>query len=193
MQINIDLLDLHTVDKAIRQIEEYQKHVKSLIPEFLKRCAESVRDLANKKLESIGYEGELVSAIQNSWSIKDDDGIVMLINSHDKAVYIEFGTGIKGETNSHKQASQADYRYDVKNHGIKGWNFVYDPTVGLDVLGLEEENFTRLTKGKKAGMVIVHTIGTPASMFLYQAASDFVNYKLYKRIWNELARGKQWT
>lgn len=190
MQINIDLLDLRTVDKAIKQIEEYHKRVQKLIPEFLKRCAEAVRDLANRRLEGIGYDSELVSQIKNSWSIKDDDGIVTLVNLHDKAVYIEFGTGIMGETNSHEQASEAGYRYDVKNHGIKGWNFVYDPTVGLDVLGLEEENFTRLTKGKKAGMVIVHTIGTPASMFLYQAASDFVDYKLYKRIWNELMKGE---
>ncbi len=189
MQINIDLLDLRTVGKAINQIEEYQKKIRELIPEFLKRCAEAVRDLANQKLGGYGYSGALISEIQNSWSIDDStDGVVTLINSHDKAVYIEFGTGIVGSGDAHEMASKSGYKYDVNGHGEKGWRFIRFADVA-DV-DLPDGRYTEI-KGDHTGMwFLIHTKGAPATMFLYQAATDFVDYKLYKRIWNELVKGK---
>lgn len=189
MQVNIDLLDLRTVDKALKQIEEYQKKVRELIPVFLKRCAEAVRDLANQKLTGYGYSGELISEIQNSWSIDESkDGVVTLINSHDKAVYIEFGTGIVGSGKSHEMASESGYKYDYNGHGEKGWRFIRFAD-GEDI-DLPDGRYTE-TKGDHTGMwFLVHTSGAPATMFLYQAASDFADYKLYKRIWNDLVKGK---
>lgn len=185
--ININLLDLRTLDKALKQIEQYQKRLRELIPDFLKACAETVRDMANNIVDTLGYDEIIKSGIKNGWLPIEKGETVVLENAYDKAVYIEFGTGLMGSAHAHDEARESGYEYDVKKHGMKGWNFVYDANEGLDVLNVDENNFTRLTKGKKAGMVIVHTVGAPASMFLYQAATEFAERKVYERVWKEFA------
>lgn len=184
MQINIDLLDLRTVNKAIKQIEQCQKRIQTeLIPEFLKRCAETVRDMANNIISGLPYESEIISGLQNSWKTEtsDDGKVVTLINDYDKAVYIEFGTGIVGKTQSHKEAKEAGYQYDFNAHGQEGWTFWLRGNA-MDI----PQSSVLSEKEHKDGSTEIHTTGAPATMFLYQATTNFIEYKVYKRVWKEI-------
>lgn len=185
MQVNINLLDLRTVDKAIKQIEQYQKRMQTeLIPEFLKRCAEALIEIANKNIAGLPYESDIISGLQNSWKTEtsDDGKVVTLINEYDKAVYIEFGTGIVGKTQSHKEAEEAGYQYDVNGHGEKGWRFIHLVDEPID---LPESSYSGKAIDHTGMWFNIHTTGAPASMFLYQAATNFIEYKVYKRVWKE--------
>lgn len=190
MQVNIDLLDLRTVDKAIKQIEQYQKRIQTeLIPEFLKRCAETVRDMANNIISGLPYESEIISGLQNSWKTEttDDGKVVTLINEYDKAVYIEFGTGIVGSNDAHEMASESGYKYDVKNHGQKGWRFTRHVDDG-EPLDLPNGSYTIKTLGHTGMWFDIRTQGAPATMFLYNAAMNFLEDKVYERIWQRMAK-----
>lgn len=180
--INIDLLDLRTLDKAIKQIEQHQKRLRELIPDFLKACAETVRDMANNIISGLPYESDIISGLQNSWKTEttDDGQVVTLINNYDKAVYIEFGTGIVGGTNPHDEASESGYKYDFHAHGQEGWTFWLRGNA-MDI----PQDRVLSEKEHKDGSVEIRTAGAPATMFLYQAATDFIDYKVYKRVWKE--------
>ena len=185
--INIDLLDLRTLDKALKQIEQYQKRLRELIPEFLKACAETVRDMANNIISGLPYESDIISGLQNSWKTEttDDGQVVTLINNYDKAVYIEFGTGLVGKTKQHKEADEAGYQYDVNGHGAKGWRFIHSGDEPLDV---PDRYYSDTKSINHTGMWFsVHTTGAPATMFLYQAATEFAERKVYERVWKEFA------
>ncbi|MCM1440075.1 MAG: hypothetical protein NC131_12865 [Roseburia sp.] len=190
MQISIDLLDLRTVDKAIRRIEQYQKRIEELIPEFLKRCAEVVRDKANDFIDGLGYDEATKTALKGGWKPIKKDNPTVLENAYDKAVYIEFGTGIVGSGQSHEMASESGYKYDMNAHGEKGWRFNITSDEWADGIDLPDAYYSKSNLGHTGMWFTIRTKGAPATMFLYQAASDFMDYKLYKRIWNELTKGK---
>lgn len=189
MKVNIDLLNLKTVDEAIKQIEAYQKRVANLIPDFLKACAEAVRDKANSYIENFGYDSETVSAIQNGWQPIKKGNPVVLENAYDKAVYIEFGTGIVGSNESHEQASESGYEYDINAHGERGWSFVVSSDEMADGVDLPEKYYSK-SKTDHTGMwFAIRTKGAPATMFLYQSAMDFFEVdKGHERIWKELTK-----
>lgn len=187
MKVNINLLNLKTLNEAIKQIEAYQKRVQNLIPDFLKACAEAVRDKANSYIGNFGYDSETVSAIQNGWQPIKKGNPIVLENAYDKAVYIEFGTGIVGSNEAHEQASESGYKYDVNGHGAKGWRFIHLLDEPLDL----PKNFYSDPKAiDHTGMwFMIRTQGAPATMFLYQSAMDFFEVdKGHIRIWKELTK-----
>lgn len=186
MKVNIDLLNLKTVDEAIKQIEAYQKRVANLIPDFLKACAEAVRDKANSYIGNFGYDSETVSAIQNGWQPIKKGNPVVLENAYDRAVYIEFGTGIVGSNEAHEQASESGYEYDVNAHGEKGWSFIQD----IDDLMVDLPHGKYKTHlDEKRHIAVIRTSGAPATMFLFQSAMDFFEVdKGHERIWKELTK-----
>lgn len=189
MKVNIDLLNLKTVDEAIKQIEAYQKRVANLIPDFLKACAEAIRDKANERLlfeaMSLGLSGLLLNDITSSWETEQtSDSSIILRNTSKKAVYIEFGVGTIGGSNEHTQASEAGYKYDMNAHGDEGWTFwVRNNEIDIGTEYRESE------KTHRDGTIEIHTQGQPATMFLYQSAMDFFEVdKGHIRIWKELTK-----
>lgn len=189
MEIKVDLLDLRTVDKAIKQIEEYQKRVQNLIPDFLKACVEAVRDKANNYIGNFGYDSETVSAIQNGWKPIEKGNPTILENAYDKAVYIEFGTGIVGSNEAHEMASESGYAYDVNAHGEKGWSFVVSSDEYADGVDLPEKYYKKGKTDHTGMWFSIRTKGAPATMFLYQSAMDLFQVdKGHERIWKELTK-----
>lgn len=179
------------IDKAIKQVEEYRKRFQELIPNFLHKCGEKIIELANEKIAAYDFDGEIINEIQSGWYIQPVSNTkkgasVTIRNRSEKATYIEFGVGQVGATQSHEIADKVHYGYDIQEHGNNGWYFYVNPNEGIDILnGLYQAE----DLGGKRDRLRVHTKGSPATMFAFNAVQDFMDNKMYEPIWKELIKG----
>lgn len=195
MKINIGY-SKQSIDKAIKQIEEYSKHLVKLIPKFLERCADRLIELANNSLDqrAADIDSGVLSLIRAGWEIEkgsatDYENSVKLVNKSDKATYIEFGVGQVGAENQPNIASQVGYDYnrptkykklDEQSGKMDWWFRAKDGEVDIAPKYI-------LAKSENTGGI--KTAGQPATMFLFNAFMDFVEIKAYVPIWNELIKG----
>lgn len=178
-----------SIDKAIKQIEWYRKHFVRLIPKMLSRFADRVAELANEKIEGFDYDAETIAGIKSGWVKEDSEGglLVTLSNTYEKAVYIEFGVGQVGAEKSHENAEKAGYQYDINSHGNKGWEFY----IGDEPLDLQRGYYYDIYKPNQ-NKFLIWTKGSPSTMFLFQAAMDFVDKKEFVPIVQEFLSGVEW-
>jgi hypothetical protein len=170
-----------SIDKAIKQIDEYQKRLKNIIPTFIQQCADKIVAMANERLNYVGLDYGVVAEIKNGWQPlqKVDDNNYVLLNTADESVYIEFGVGQVGAGNPHDLAGADNYQYDVNHHGAMGWEF--KKTNGnVDIL----EKYRLYDDG-----LIIRTVGQPATMFVFNAVQDFKDKNLGEPIWQALIKG----
>lgn len=173
-----------SIDKAIKEVERYRKHLVNLIPKFLDRCADRVIEIANQKIELFDFDNQIISGIQNGWQKTKGNNTLLLENTNEKAVYIEFGVGQVGATSKHKNASDAGYEYDINNHGQEGWGFYLDADDGVDILsGLYQDEYVG------GNRLHIYTKGSPATMFCFNAIMDFIDNKEFVPIMKDLLKG----
>ncbi|MBO6268100.1 MAG: hypothetical protein J6N19_03015 [Clostridium sp.] len=151
-------LDAHSIEKAIRELEEYRK-------DLLEKC-ERLRQLVAMEIGTSaeqGFRSAVVDDIfKGEWSTPNDvevhvdehDNVSVVIASGSQAVFIEFGSGVyhNGAAGSspHKWGAENGFiigEYGHKQGRKKGWNI-------------------------RAG---VATHGTPAQMPLYNAMEDVIS------------------
>lgn len=178
-----------SIDKAIKQVEWYRKHFVRLIPKMLSRFADRVAELANEKIEGFDYDAETIAGIKSGWVKEDSEGglLVTLSNTYEKAVYIEFGVGQVGEQSPHKSAEEAGYDYDRNAHGNKGWAFQSKEGSPVD---LQRKDYKVFYKNNSEFWI--RTRGSGSTMFLYNAAMDFVDKKEFVPIVEEFLSGVEW-
>jgi len=168
-------LSSKSINAAIKRIKQIQKQIQSSIQnEFIRLSLLWIRDNAIQRLNSEALDEIIKSKIADSFSIEYAPGIGKLINSSDKAVYIEFGVGAVGE-GSHPNAPVAGYEYNVpsdKKNADGSWTFTRRTTAGIDI---KEEN--RLESAQKGGgeAIQITTRGQSGSLFMYNAAMDYAN------------------
>lgn len=193
MRINIGY-DTKSIDKALKQIEEYQKKVQGLIPTFLQRCAERIIKRANERLvdegNALGLSSVLIREIQNGWQPPTitqtaTSATALLENTADKAVYIEFGVGQLGAFDSHAEAIDAGYSYDINGHGQNGWKFWVRGNKEIDI----GEAFRDKEIRHRDNAIEIYTRGQPATMFAFQALMDFRDNKEFVPIMENLLKG----
>lgn len=172
--IKIDLTPA-SIDKAIKAIEQYQKDLESFPEKVILASAERIKELAVQNLSILGYDAETQRGIVKGWQPikKSSEGkgttTYLLENTYNKAVFIEFGVGQTGANYSHEKAGEAGYEYDKNNHGSKGWTFYWEQGSALD---LSPYSYKKIDRGAK---IWIWTRGNPSSMFLFNAASDFID------------------
>ena len=137
---------LGNIGDAIRQVEEYERELKSKVAEFLNRLMQAGVDIASAKILELGAidRGELDSSLQYTLYREGEKGIVFTDCAH--ACYVEFGTGIKGSESPHPELP---WEYDINGHGEEGW-YYYDTDSGR----------IRFTKG------------LPSRPFMYETARE---------------------
>jgi predicted dehydrogenase len=86
-----------------------------------------------QKLVEIGKERVIanspnISGARLESAIKTDvtPELGRIYTNDEVIVFNEFGTGIVGSNNSHPEASAKGWRYDVNEHGEKGWYYEGD-------------------------------------------------------------------
>ena len=127
---------LGSIDKAIKELEEYEKSLKEKVIKLVEALTEQGAVKARifiAELGAVGF-GELFGSIQAVMYREGNKGVIFTDCSY--AAYVEFGTGIVGAISPHPTMPWA---YDVNGHGEDGWHY-YD----------ERSGQWRWTKGKES-------------------------------------------
>ena len=178
-------LNVDGVSKAKQEIKNIKKMlVNELIPTFLERAAEWIKNRANDILSHSDIGNSVIQWISHSWHTKTiSKSRIILYNTSWKAVWVEFGVGIVGQTNKHPNADKEGYEYNVdsgKKFGQGHWQFTVDDESKLDIPqdAIIYEDYT------DEGISII-TQGTKGVWYLYNAVQDFKIME-QKRLWNEV-------
>ena len=90
------------VADAIKELQEYQKDLENKVRLLLQRLTDFGADVARIKIVSMGayYSGELLSGVDGYYSPTLNVGFVRVTSDH--VAFVEFGTGVVGQNNPHK-------------------------------------------------------------------------------------------
>jgi hypothetical protein len=114
-------LDLSTrdINRAIRELQRYKKELNEKVSRLIETLTDYGVDVAKAQVRELGawYTGELESSITGYFSPTVGVGIIKAGSPY--AVYVEFGTGIVGQTSPHPDPK--DWQYDINKHGEDGW------------------------------------------------------------------------
>lgn len=193
MKINVGY-SVKSIDKALKQIEEYCKGLKTITKTFFQRCADKIVQLANERLNTIGLDYGIVAEIKNGWQpIRKEGESYILENTADRSVYIEFGVGQVAESDPHPEAGKDGYLYN-KPSKYKKFDFGEGKTVwwfkapksGIDIV---DDDRYRLDSMRTSKGIIIKTAGQPAYMYAFNAVQDFIDQELYVDIAKQLLKG----
>lgn len=179
--------DKKSIQNAIKQVNAVKKKLSSEVIEvFLKKCLNWVQNKANDYLLNVPMDYEVIGNIINSWEIKSiSSNVMQLVNTSNKAVFVEFGVGSVGENNPHPQANDENYEYNVPSkykHSNDTWFFeAYHKQYAIDL----NQGYFSLYQRENSGKVGVVTKGSPANLYLYNASMDLISTGAYKTLWQE--------
>lgn len=174
MKIKIDAFDTGTIQMAKKQLQKFKKKIQNINTLFIKNSLEWIKNRANEYLDERVYAYPNSANIKASWDIQQVKAEIggeicfQLINTNDKATYVEFGTGIVGMFDAHPIASEVNYEYDKNHHGLQGWDFKFFYNGNL----ISYEHFT----------------GYEGKHYLYDAYFDYFHKKEYIRIYEQVSK-----
>lgn len=189
MKINIKL-SKKSIQSAMKKINEVKKKVETELPKvFLQKCVARIIELANQNLMATNIGFEVKTLIQNSWVTSGvvDNKITLsntaeFVKGENLAVFVEFGVGIIGQSNSHSMSGEAGYEYNVPSAAkdqYGNWVAFVDSEGSMNIeSGYYEKRET------STGLMIT-TQGSPATMFLYKAWKYFETSAEYKEVWEQ--------
>ena len=149
-----------SINRAIKELEDYKKWLLSKTKEFLKALADEGVEIANTKFAKAVYDG----TNDVSCSVEErGDNKIAVVAVGGATLFIEFGTGVKYPDN-HPEAGKhgmvrGQYGYKL-GRLPQGWRYEGDPGSNGEVI----------TEGKHVGEV--HTYGNPANMSMYQTIRE---------------------
>ena len=128
-------LDPQGIADAIKEIRQYQKDVENKVRLLIQRLTDLGAEIARIKIVSMGayYSGELLSGVDGYYSPTLNVGFVRVTSDH--VAFVEFGTGVVGQNNPHKNGeylSIAAWQYAVgpkiftTKDGRVGWIYPTD-------------------------------------------------------------------
>ena len=128
-------LDPKSIEAAILEINQYKKDVENNARQLVQRLVDLGANIARVKVVEMGafYSGELLSGVGGYYSPSLNAGWVKVTNDH--AVFVEFGTGVVGMNNPHKNGeylSKASWAYATgrtiftTKDGRTGWYYPTD-------------------------------------------------------------------
>jgi hypothetical protein len=184
MKITVEL-NQKSIKNAIALLKAQQRVLSDqLMPEFMLRSAECIKNRANKILYSSDIGIDVVQDIASKWEINvvSKDHLI-LHNSSWKSAYVEFGVGIIGQSDKHPNADNTDYEYNVESSAKFGqgyWQFNVSNQHELDI-PQDAIIFQNYANDKLS----VITQGTKGIWYLYNAVEDF-KLRERQRLWAEL-------
>ena len=100
--IKVNILDPKSVEKAIKQLDDYKREVETKTTELAQRLTTLGADIVRMKIVEMGayYSGELLSGVSGYFSPTLNAGFIRVTSDH--VAFVEFGTGVVGQSNPHK-------------------------------------------------------------------------------------------
>lgn len=127
-RIVVKNLSTKEIEKAKRNVQRYQKTLENRVQSLIMALTEKGERIAKVTVQQMGAfdSGNLESSIHGYYSPNLGVGIIRTNCYY--AVYVEFGTGIRGSEAQHPKSGEVGYEYDVNNHGEDGWFYVNNVT-----------------------------------------------------------------
>lgn len=148
-------LSAEGVKQAVQELREYQAKVQAAASAIVAALASAGEEFAVAAVLPFAETGQLASSIK-----AEAIGNVGFVKcSCGYAVYVEFGTGIKGAGSPHPDTAILGWKYDINRHGELGWWY---PTDNAD------PNPYKYTA--KNGTTYAWTRGMPSRPFMYETA-----------------------
>lgn len=147
-----------------KQVREYRKSLTDKCEEFAYRMAEEGFAIAQLKILSFNavMTGELLDSMNlEAGDILSNGSTYYIYTDCDWAAFVEFGTGVVGQENPHPETGIANWKYDVNDHGEKGWFYFKDG----------EWHWTK---------------GMPSRAFLFETGQELKNISLISSIAEEV-------
>ena len=148
-------LSAEGVKQAVQELREYQAKVQAAASAIVAALASAGEEFAVAAVLPFAETGQLASSIKAEAS--GNVGFVKCSCGY--AVYVEFGTGIKGAGSPHPDTAILGWKYDINQHGELGWWY---PTDSAD------PNPYKYTA--KNGTTYAWTRGMPSRPFMYETA-----------------------
>ena len=148
-------LSAEGVKQAVQELREYQAKVQAAASAIVEALASAGEEFAVAAVLPFAETGQLASSIKAETS--GNVGFVKCSCGY--AVYVEFGTGIKGAGSPHPDAAILGWKYDINRHGELGWWY---PTDSAD------PNPYKYTA--QNGTTYAWTRGMPSRPFMYETA-----------------------
>lgn len=128
-------LDPKSIADAINELNDYKKEVESKARLLVQRLTDLGAEIARIKIVELGayYSGELLSGVDGYFSPLLNTGFVRVTSDH--VAFVEFGTGVVGQANPHKNGeylSKASWGYATgakiftTQDGRVGWIYPTD-------------------------------------------------------------------
>lgn len=119
MQISFRLTDNSSIDNALKQLAEYKKKVDSAPAKLTKSLVDKGVQLAQENVSDMGAIDSW--ALQSSIHAETNGATGAVVADAGHAAFVEFGTGVVGASDPHPNPGLAGWKYDVNEHGEKGW------------------------------------------------------------------------
>lgn len=153
---------LETLDKAVAEIEQYQKELNKKVHTLMEKLAEIGIEEATVRFANAIYDGTNDVTVRKApvWIDKNK----LVISATGKAVtFIEFGSGVHYAAESHPKAGEFGFTRGGYGHHLgkfDSWRYSGDPGTNGEVI----------TEGEHKGKVKTH--GNPANRALYDSAKE---------------------
>ena len=123
------------IKSAIKELRQYRKGVETKTKLLVQRLTDYGAEIARVKIVSMGayYTGELLGGVDGYFSPTLNAGFVRVTSDH--VAFVEFGTGVVGQNNPHKNGeylSRAAWQYAsgakifTTQDGRVGWIYPTD-------------------------------------------------------------------
>ena len=179
--------------KSIQEAKNQLLYVKRVLPQMQRELLEDVAlwiiNRANMHLNNSDIGENVKIDIRNGWTYYFNETGIKIENTTEKAVFVEFGVGIVGQSNSHPQASAEGYEYNVESKAKQddgSWHF-FSNEADLD-LPRSAIDYGLNGKGTQNRMAI-YTRGAKGVWYAYNAIVD-ANMELAKANGGEI--GSMW-
>lgn len=122
--INMEL-STQSINRAIWEIRQFRTQLRQTCWELVQALAMEGAEIAKMQVASMEAvdTGQLEQSIQGLFFPSERIGYVIADCPY--AIYVEYGTGIVGESEPHPEAAE-QWAYDVKGHGVEGWVYKSD-------------------------------------------------------------------
>lgn len=139
-------LNDESISQAISSLKEYQSSMKTKQAKLMEEIG--VRGSGVMFDEIAKYRMPCSKANLIKWIDYTSTGTsTRILNRCGYAMFVEFGTGIKGARLPHPHDT-VGYRYDVNNHGEEGWNYFDEDgwhwTMGMQARPFAHETYEAL-------------------------------------------------
>ena len=162
--ISIDILDSESIQKAIRDIEEYRLWLDKRAEVFIQRLADVGVATGSQKFSEAKYAGNNDTEVSEQ---KQGDKHYVVIARGTAVLFIEYGTGLQMGDHPERPEDFFPGSYGSgRGANEKGWMYQGE-------LGGNPPSGTAYSTAKGAKeRGLIHTYGNPANCCMYQTVKD---------------------